>query len=437
MTSESALSMRNAFPRPPMETAGEARTMGAGRTTGADPLGSRSSTRSTDAGSNAFGESMSRAMRERTDAPRRTSDPAANEARSPERARESAMDRRSAGRTEEPNADPSEPARESAETPSEAEASADGHDGSTASSVEPPIALPVWNASVAQGTDKGAGANEGDDVPTSQHGPRPSDATDLDASARDATASPADGDAPTTAGGEDAPVQARRSFAAASDAAGLDSNIGTADARGEAASEATNAASPGALAQPGGTEAPARSADFLAQLAHARGVPIPNAQATAETNLPGAPVAHRVELPASPADAWFAGRFAAEIALLGAAGMERAEIQLQPRELGPIRVELSLNGESARIAFSATQPETRQAIEQSLAILKDLLAERGLSLGQASVSDGRAGHDADGERSADAAADRRGGDTSAAAGRAFPDATTPGTRRRTLLDVYV
>lgn len=89
----------------------------------------------------------------------------------------------------------------------------------------------------------------------------------------------------------------------------------------------------------------------------------------------------------------FADRFADAIGALALRGVERAEIVLNPRELGPVRIELSLNGESARIAFSAAQPETRHAIEQTLPVLKDLLANHGLTLSDTSVSDGRAGRD--------------------------------------------
>lgn len=89
----------------------------------------------------------------------------------------------------------------------------------------------------------------------------------------------------------------------------------------------------------------------------------------------------------------FADRFAGEVGTLALRGIEQAEIVLNPRDLGPVRIELSLNGEAARIAFSAAQPETRHAIEQTLPVLKDLLASNGLMLAGASVSDGRAGQD--------------------------------------------
>jgi flagellar hook-length control protein FliK len=56
--------------------------------------------------------------------------------------------------------------------------------------------------------------------------------------------------------------------------------------------------------------------------------------------------------------------------------------------MGPIRIELSLNGEQASVAFSAAQPDTRTAIEQSLPLLKSMLSEQGLQLADSSVGSG-------------------------------------------------
>ncbi len=138
------------------------------------------------------------------------------------------------------------------------------------------------------------------------------------------------------------------------------------------------------------------SENFAAQLAEARNllathaVRMIDAPAAGE-NLAGlraaAALPYRGTIPIAVNDPAFSGRFAAEVALLGAAGVERAEIRLHPRELGPVRIELSMSGDAARIAFSAAHPDTRHAIEQSLPLLKDLLAERGLQLGNANVSD--------------------------------------------------
>lgn len=185
---------------------------------------------------------------------------------------------------------------------------------------------------------------------------------------------------------------------------------------------------------------------FAAQLARAAGTTdSPPAHALAlGAGLRGAPQALAATAPpavvasvSTPVgEPGFPAHLAAEVATISLAGIERAEIELRPRELGPVRIELSMSGESARIAFSAAHPDTRQAIEQSMPILKDMLAERGLMLADASVSDGRAGADSSQPEGAEArvptgaAAAPEGGVTGEAlAGRHMG-------LRRSLLDVY-
>src|SRR5690606_3813225 len=66
----------------------------------------------------------------------------------------------------------------------------------------------------------------------------------------------------------------------------------------------------------------------------------------------------------------------------------QAEIILSPAELGPVRVELSLDGDSASVHFAASNPETRQALERSLPELRALFADQGLSLADTHVGPG-------------------------------------------------
>lgn len=217
------------------------------------------------------------------------------------------------------------------------------------------------------------------------------------------------------------------------------------DAQANANEEATLATDAVAAQEPAsrGEAFVARAtADFAAQPAHTRGAFAPHSLQAVDAPralAPGAaaPSWHSANVPTPVGDAAFPGRFAAEVALLGAAGIERAEIHLQPRELGPVRIELTMSGESARIAFSAAQPDTRQAIEQSLPILEDLLAERGLVLGDASVSDGRAGHDPDDSPAAraDSPASRTTNPDSVVGRPRTADARRVSVRRA-ILDVY-
>ena len=73
---------------------------------------------------------------------------------------------------------------------------------------------------------------------------------------------------------------------------------------------------------------------------------------------------------------------------------ERAELKLNPGELGPVAVRIEMHADQATVTIVAASPDTRSALEQSLPQLRDLLAAQGITLGQASVHDGSAQRDA-------------------------------------------
>ena len=68
--------------------------------------------------------------------------------------------------------------------------------------------------------------------------------------------------------------------------------------------------------------------------------------------------------------------------------LQSAEINLTPAELGPIRVKLAIEDGCANVTFQAQHALTRDAIEQALPRLRELLAENGLMLGDTEVMDG-------------------------------------------------
>jgi flagellar hook-length control protein FliK len=67
-------------------------------------------------------------------------------------------------------------------------------------------------------------------------------------------------------------------------------------------------------------------------------------------------------------------------------GPMTAELHLNPAEMGPINVKISLDGALARVDFAAAAPETRQALEASLSQLSSSLNDVGLSLSGGGVS---------------------------------------------------
>lgn len=67
-------------------------------------------------------------------------------------------------------------------------------------------------------------------------------------------------------------------------------------------------------------------------------------------------------------------------------GPMTAELHLNPAEMGPINVKISLDGDSAQVDFAAAAVETRKAIEASLSQLSASLNEVGLNLTGGGVS---------------------------------------------------
>ncbi len=79
--------------------------------------------------------------------------------------------------------------------------------------------------------------------------------------------------------------------------------------------------------------------------------------------------------------------------------VQEAQLQLNPRHLGPIEVRLSLNQDQAQVSFVAASPQAREALESSLPRLREMFAEQGLNLGQADVHS-RGREQGNGERGA-------------------------------------
>lgn len=78
-----------------------------------------------------------------------------------------------------------------------------------------------------------------------------------------------------------------------------------------------------------------------------------------------------------------------------------ATLTLNPPDLGPVQVVLNVTNDGASVAFSSNQQEVRQALENALPRLREMMGESGIALGNATVDagmpDGRQAQQ-DGER---------------------------------------
>lgn len=75
-----------------------------------------------------------------------------------------------------------------------------------------------------------------------------------------------------------------------------------------------------------------------------------------------------------------------------------AQLRLNPEHLGPIEMSIEVDEHNARVNFVAAHGMTREAIEQSLPRLREMLEQQGLTLQQADVSGGDSRTHDDGDR---------------------------------------
>lgn len=75
-----------------------------------------------------------------------------------------------------------------------------------------------------------------------------------------------------------------------------------------------------------------------------------------------------------------------QVSQLARDGIGEASLHLNPAEMGPIRVQITLDGQQARIDFAAAHAATRELLEASLPALAQSLSSDGLTLAGSSVS---------------------------------------------------
>jgi flagellar hook-length control protein FliK len=107
-----------------------------------------------------------------------------------------------------------------------------------------------------------------------------------------------------------------------------------------------------------------------------QGVQAPPPALPAQATLPMPPHSPAVAPARGPQiDVWMKG------------GVEHAEVQLSPQDLGPIRVRIEMEGAHARVQMSADVQSTRDALQHAMPQLSEQLGQVGLSLTGGGVSD--------------------------------------------------
>lgn len=181
-----------------------------------------------------------------------------------------------------------------------------------------------------------------------------------------------------------------RSAAAAAGLSGTDTGAGASDPAGQALAAAVSAMTrqESALAAPG-TAPESAAIPLTAALAHAAAGGSPTAAASAG---PAPFVAAALGDPAWPSD--FSRQVLTLIQDGRHGGAHTAELRINPPELGPVRIVLQLNESVAQALFVSPHAPVRHALENALPQLQQQLAQAGVSLGQADVSDQQPGQQA-------------------------------------------
>ena len=123
-----------------------------------------------------------------------------------------------------------------------------------------------------------------------------------------------------------------------------------------------------------------------------------------------------VNLPTPLASSEFAQALGVQMSVLATDGVQRAELQLNPAEMGPVSVRIVIDGSSAQVDFGADMAATRQAIEAGLPELAGALRDAGFTLTGGGVSQHSRGRDESQQTGGDASGTRsRPGDAGAAA----------------------
>jgi flagellar hook-length control protein FliK len=83
----------------------------------------------------------------------------------------------------------------------------------------------------------------------------------------------------------------------------------------------------------------------------------------------------------------FAQELGDRVAWMSGRQIQVAEISLNPAHLGPLEVRISMSGGEMGAQFFSPHAQVREALDAALPRLREMLADAGVTLGQANVRD--------------------------------------------------
>jgi len=176
----------------------------------------------------------------------------------------------------------------------------------------------------------------------------------------------------------------------------------------------------------------------------AANAPLDNSHAVHQA-LPMAPAQATLTMP--PQSPTFAPALGQQIDVWMKGGVQHAEVQLSPQDLGPIRVKIEMMGDQTRVQMSADVQSTRDALQQAMPQLSEQLGQVGLSLAGGGVSDQPAFQQSQAQAQASTEGGFGGGRSGSGGGQAgmgqgggediaIASAARQQAQRRGLLDLY-
>ena len=186
--------------------------------------------------------------------------------------------------------------------------------------------------------------------------------------------------------------------------------------------------------------------DPMAVQAGAIGAPA-NALQTPDQGVHAAPAAAPAQatLPMPPQSPAFGPALGHQLDVWMKGGVQHAEVQLSPQDLGPIRVRIEMDGAQTRVHMSADVQSTRDALQQAMPDLSQQLGQVGISLTGGGVSDQPAFQQSQAQANADGgfggsgrqgAGGPAGGTSGGIEDIALASAARQQAQRRGLLDMY-